>query len=170
MPGLGKAPACAVIGNFERLQPWLLQQCNLLVQTLAALKKVGNGLGIAEIHLVDDGQHRNLEKNRVQPRAFDGDIDFTIRQRRDRDVFVVELEQAQKIHEIAFDEAQRTQVSQLGILKAQLAQRANFFTNFVDVRGQLNARIAALEAVLHLCARELMQHHLHHREFIQVGI
>src|SRR3989442_15802871 len=29
---------------------------------------------------------------------------------------------------------------------------------------------AALETVLDLCPGKLMQHHLHHREFVQVGI
>ena len=106
----------------------------------------------------------------MQPRALDADVNLATGQRRDGDVFVVELKQAQKIHKIAFDKAQRTQVGQLRILKAQLAQRADFFTDFIDVGSQLHAGVAALEAVLHLCARELMQHHLHHREFVQVGI
>ena len=51
-----------------------------------------------------------------------------------------------------------------------VAMYADFFTDFIDVGSQLHAGVAALEAVLHLCARELMQHHLHHREFVQVGI
>ncbi|MPN52639.1 hypothetical protein SDC9_200301 [bioreactor metagenome] len=106
----------------------------------------------------------------MQPRTLDGDVDFAAGQRRDRDVFVVELEQTQEIDKIALDETQRTQIGQLGILKAQLAQRTDLFADFIDVRSQLHARVAAFETVLHLRTRKLMQHHLHHREFVQVGV
>ena len=42
--------------------------------------------------------------------------------------------------------------------------------DLVDVRPEFHALGAALEAVLDLRAREMVQHDLHHRELVQVGI
>ena len=170
MPGFGEAATRAVIGNLELLQALNLHECDFFIEAFTAFEEIRHRLGIAEIHLVDDGQHRNLKKNSVQPRAFDGDINLTRRQGRDRDVFVVELEQAQKIHKIAFDKAQRTQIGQLCVLKAQLAQRAYFLAYLIHIRRKLHARVAAFKAVLHLRTGKLVQHDLHHGEFVQVGI
>src|SRR5256885_8265127 len=113
MPGPRKAAARAVVGNLELLQARLLQQRDLGIQPAPALGKIGHRLGVAEVHLVDDGQHGNLEQDGVQPGPADGDVDLAIGQRLHRDALLVEVEQAQEIDEIALDEAQRAQVGQL---------------------------------------------------------
>ena len=67
-------------------------------------------------------------------------------------------------------EAELPQVVQLLVGEAQRAQRLDLALDVVDERHQVHALVAALEAVLHLCPGEVMQHHLHHRELVQVGI
>ena len=57
--------------------------------------------------------------------------------RGDADVFFVELEQPQKIDKVALDEAQGLAKSQLGVLKMQAAQRADFITDFAHIGRQL---------------------------------
>jgi hypothetical protein len=93
-----------------------------------------------------------------------------IGQRLHRDAFLVEVEQAQEIDEVALDEAQRAQIGQLRVLETQAAQRADLGADLVHIGCELHAGVAALEAVLDLCSGKLVQHHLHHREFVQVSV
>ena len=60
VPGFGKTPAGAVVGNFEFAQTFGLELPDFLVQALAALQKIGHALGVAKVDLVDDGQHRDF--------------------------------------------------------------------------------------------------------------
>ena len=53
-------------------------------------------------------------------------------------LLLVELEQAQKIHKVTLDEAQRAQIVQLFFAEAQRAQVADFFADFVHIRRQLH--------------------------------
>ena len=77
---------------------------NLFRQSLATFDKVWHALGVAEIDFVDDGQHRDLEQDGVQPGAFDLNVDGAVWQCTERDVFFIQPEQAQKIDKITFDE------------------------------------------------------------------
>ncbi len=54
--------------------------------------------------------------------------------------------------------------------EAQAAQRADLVADLVDVGREVDVRVAALEAVLDLRARKMMQHDLHHRELVEVGV
>jgi hypothetical protein len=92
------------------------------------------------------------------------------RTRREVDVLLVELEQAQEVDEVALDEAHRAHVVQLGFGKAQFAQLADLVADLVHVRRQLHAGRPALELVFDLRARKLVQHRLHHGELVQVGV
>ena len=56
------------------------------------------------------------------------------------------------------------------LLELQTAQAADFVADLVHMRRQVDARVAAFEFVVDLGARKLMQHDLHHGEFVQVGI
>src|SRR6218665_805973 len=76
MPGAAKAPARAVIGDLQLLQALGLQQRDLGVEPSAPFGKIGHLLRVAKVHLVDDGQHRNLEQDGVQPRPANADIDL----------------------------------------------------------------------------------------------
>ena len=115
----------------------------------------------------------------MQPRPADRDVNLTRRQRRDRDVFLVQAKQAEKVHKITLDEPHGPQIGQLRVLEMQAAQGADLLADFRGERCQVKAGaarrgrdlgIAALELVLHLRTRELMQHHLHHGEFVKVRI
>ena len=170
VPHARKAPARAVIGNLEFLQPIGLELGHLAVQAAVALGQVGARLRVAEVHLIDDGQQRNLEQDGVQPRPLDDDADFLIGQRLERHVLFVEAEDAQEIGKVALDETQRTQIGKLLLRETQRTQMADFLANLLHIRRQPDARVAALEAVLHLRARKLVQHHLHHGELVQIGI
>jgi hypothetical protein len=169
-----KAPASAVIGNLECFQTGGLQLCNFGVQPAPTFHQIRHFLAVAEVHLIDDGQHRNLKQDGVQPGPTDRDVDLAAGQGGHMDVFLIEPEQAQEVDKIALDKAHRAQVIELRILKLQAAQRTDFLADLRHVRSQRlhtrGSRVAALEAVLHLRARELMQHHLHHGEFVQIGV
>ena len=183
MPGLGKASAGAVVGDFQVGQTGCAQLLNLQIKAAAPFSKIGQPMQLAKVDFIDDGQHRNLKQDGVQPGALDGDVNVATGQWGHCDVFFVQLEQAQKIHKVAFNEAHRAQVGQLGILEMQAAQRANLIADFGHMRCKidaslvtervtagLRARISALEPVLHLCPRKLVQHHLHHGELVEVGV
>ena len=54
-------------------------------------------MGVSEIHLIDDRQHGNLEQDGMQPRALDTEINLARWQCLHRDVFLIQMEQAQKM-------------------------------------------------------------------------
>ena len=137
LPFKRKAPARAVIGNLQIVHA--LHQRDLVLQPAAALGQVKPRLRVAEVHLADDGQHRNLEHDGVQPGAAHADVDLAIGQGRQVDVLLVELEQAQKVDEIALDEAHAAHVGQLVFGEVQLAQLADFIADLVHVGRQLHA-------------------------------
>ena len=80
------------------------------------------------------------------------------------------LEQPEQVDEVALEEAPRAQVAELAAREAQLAERRNLALDLADVGRQVDARRAALEAVFDLGPREVMQHDLHHRELVEVGV
>jgi hypothetical protein len=147
-------------------------QRDLLAQPAPAFREVGRLLRRAEVHLVDDGKHRYLEQDRVQPRSPDHDLDLAVvlRGRVDRDVLGIELEQPKEVDEVALDEAQAAEVGQLLLAKAQGAQPVDLLPDLVDMRCEVDARVATLEAVFDVRPGEVMQHHLHHRELVQVSV
>ena len=97
-------------------------------------------MAVAEIDLADDGQHGNLEHDGVQPGAAHTDVDFAVVQGRERDVLLVQLEQAQKIDEIALDEAHGAHVVKFVLGESQFAKLANLVTDLIDVGRQLHVR------------------------------
>ena len=80
------------------------------------------------------------------------------------------MEQFQKVDKVALEESPASQVLELAAREAQPAQTADLAFDLGDVRRQVDPRRAAFEAVLHLRCREMVQHHLHHRELVQVGV
>ena len=174
VPVLAETPARTVVGNLEVGQAPDLQLPDLGFQPLATFDKVGLLLRVAEIDLVDDGQHRDLEQDGVQPRALDQHLDLARRQGLDADMLFIEPENRQEIDKVALDEAHGLEVGQLRILELQAAQPADFLAYLVHVERQVahagRAGVAALELVFHLGSGELVQHHLHHGELVQVGV
>ena len=137
VPQPREAPARAVVGDPHAFHRRVLRdQRDLLAQPPAALDEVGRLLRGAEVDLVDDGEHRDLEQDRVQPRALDHDLDLAVvlRRRLDRDVLGVELEQPEEVDEVALDEPQVAQVREFLLAEAQRAQEVHLFADLVDVR------------------------------------
>ncbi|MNC86409.1 hypothetical protein D3C83_20660 [compost metagenome] len=85
-------------------------------------------------------------------------------------VLLVEAEQAQEIDEVGLHEAQRAEIGELVVAEAEGAEQAHLGADLVDVRAEVDAFGAALELVLDLRPGEMMQHHLHHRELVKVGV
>jgi hypothetical protein len=61
-------------------------------------------------------------------------------------------------------------IARLPGISAQRAQGRDLLADLGDVRRQLDVGVAALEAVFDLRPREVVQHDLHHRELVQVGV
>jgi hypothetical protein len=124
----------------------------------------------AEVQLVDDGQHEDLEGHHVHLRAAGHDLELVAHGAHGDEV-ALEAEDAQEVDEVALDEAQRAQVVQLVGLEAQGAQVVELALDLVLQLGQrVGRRAAVVEAVLGLRLRKAMQHGLPHRELVQVGV
>jgi len=106
----------------------------------------------------------------MQPRPADHDVDALVRPGLDADVLPVELKEREEIDEVRFHEAPSAQVSELRVGEAQLAQVRYLGTDLIDVAREIDSRRPALELVLDLRAGKVVQHDLHHRELVQVGV
>ncbi|KAG1532973.1 hypothetical protein G6F50_016027 [Rhizopus delemar] len=111
VPDFREAAARAIFCHAEIGQRGVVQhQVHLGLQALAAFFPVGILARVAEVDLVDDGQHRDLEQDRVQPRAFDLDRDLAGRVAfADVDAALGHVEQPNKINEVGLDETQAAQ-------------------------------------------------------------
>src|SRR5690554_5898110 len=83
---------------------------------------------------------------------------------------LLKVEKFEEVNEITLYETQTAQIGQFFLSKTQAAQMADLFANFFKIRAQIYIGCTALVAVFHLGSRELMQHHLHHCEFVEIGI
>ena len=143
VPVARESAARAVVGDSHAIERGVgVQQRNLVAQSAPPLVEVIGRLQRTEVDLVDDRQHRNLEQDRVQPRATNHDVDFAVRKRRrlDGDVLRVELKQSEKVDEVALDEAQAAQILQLRFAKSQRTKRLDLILDGLDVRHQIDAR------------------------------
>ena len=93
------------------------EQLNFSLQQTPAFFEIRFGIQTLESHLIDNGQNRDLKQNRMKPGALDHDIQFTIVQGLDGDVFFIQAKQAQEIHKITFDESQTSQPLDLIFVK-----------------------------------------------------
>ena len=126
----------------------------------------------SEVHLVDDRKHRDFEGNRVQPRPRDADVDPAGEFVRgtDVDVLALQVKEAQKLDVVRLHEAQRRQVRKLLVGEVDRREVVDLGRDLVDHRTKVDAGRTALEAVLDLGGRELVQHALLHREFVEVRV
>ena len=90
--------------------------------------------------------------------------------RLDRDGLLVEMKEREEVDEIALDEAHPAKVFELLFLEAQMAELAHFVAYLIDIRHEIDIRRAAAELVFRVRRREVMQHDLHHRELVEIGI
>jgi hypothetical protein len=144
---------------------------DLGIEPATALGQIGPGYRLAEIHFADDREHRHFEQDRVQPRPLDRDVDLARhRRRRQADEAPVELEQAEQIDEVALEETPAPQVFELFVRESQGAQCDDLALDLIEVRCQVDVRGPAFEAVFDLRTGKMVQHDLHHRELVQIGI
>ncbi len=80
------------------------------------------------------------------------------------------MKQAEQIDEVALEKAPAAQILELAPGKAQAAKAGDLALDLGDVRRQVDAWRAALEPVLDLRFRKMMQHDLHHGELVQVRV
>src|SRR6185437_16159440 len=108
----GESPARAVVGDAERGVRHRVHLLDLRRESAAAFRKVGMGLRIPVIGFADYRENRDFEKNRMQPRTLDCDVDFARRGSRgtNRDEALLQLKQPEQIDEIALEEAPRSEV------------------------------------------------------------
>ena len=151
---------------------FIKKQINLSVEPAAPLGVRKSGIGAAEIHLVDDREHRDFKKNRMKPGTLDADINAE-RPRRialHRDVLALEVKETQKLNEVRLHKAQIAQIFELVVFEVKTAEVVNLRIDLINKGRQVDVGRAALEAVGHFRRGKLMQHALLHREFIEVRV
>src|ERR1700720_803281 len=77
---------------------------------------------------------------------------------------------AEQVDEVALEKAPAAQILELAPSKAQAAKAGDLALDLGDVRCQVDVWRAALEAVLDLRFRKMMQHDLHHGELVQISV
>ena len=119
LPGEVVAAACAEIGYEEGRVSGLLgggiaaQQVGLGLQPALALGQHFGGFEAAEVELIHNRQHENLEEHGLDNRPFHADAEPVLLVHGYLDEAAFELEQLQIIHKIAFNKAQTTQIVEL---------------------------------------------------------
>ena len=117
VPLLGKAAARAVIRHAKVTQGRIIDhQTHFGLQTLTPFCPRGLWTFVAKVNLVHNGQHRNLEQNRVQPGALNRNFDLARHiPGLHLNAALGQMEQPQKIDKVAFDKAQAAKIIQLGV-------------------------------------------------------
>ena len=157
VPRAREAPAHAEVEELERRRPLrllaeLAQALDLGRQAPATFGERRAGVEAAEVELVDDRQHEDLERHHVDLRPDRDDLErLAVGARARADEVALEVEDAQEVDEVRADEAQAPQV---GELVGPEAQRAEGVELAVDLGEQLGERkrrlVAADEGVLGL--------------------
>ena len=80
------------------------------------------------------------------------------------------MEEAQKLDVVRLDEAQAVEVGELVLPEVEAAEMVELGVDLVDEGRKIDAGRAALEAVFGVGPRELVQHALLHREFVEVRV
>ena len=129
-------------------------------------------LGVAKIDLAHDREHRHLKQYGVQPRSRNDDVELARHRLRGAhvDKALLQMKQAEQIDKVTLEEAPATQIVQLAAGESQGTQAGDLALDLLDVRSQIHPGRAAFETILDLCAREMVQHDLHHRELVKVGV
>ena len=170
VPGARVSPPGAEIGKDELVRPIECAHLpDLFGQAPARLVQVCVGVASACVQLTDDSQQRHLEQDGVQPGPADGDRELVVIL-ADLDEPGLQMEQAQKFDEIALEIALRGEEIQILRIHPQRTQLLDLAFQLLSQRPEIDAGRATLEAILHLCARELMQDRLHHRKLVDIGV
>ena len=91
--------------------------------------------------------------------------------RIDFEIALLQAEDAQKVDEVALEEALRAQVLELFLRKTQATQMLRLGSHVTDQLAQrVLGSISTHEAVNRLVLRKRVQERLQHRVFIEIGI
>src|SRR4030095_16924326 len=104
VPSTREAGARSVVRDpATRHLGFVVDQRDLLTQPAPTFGVVRIRLGIAEVDLVDDREHRDFEQDRIKPRADDRDIDAAAARRvaLDTDRLPVSLDHSEKVDAVA---------------------------------------------------------------------
>ena len=172
VPGAGKAAAHAEVGKLERVQTLRLgqaeffQQGDLGAQALAAFGQRGLLVEAAEVQLVDDVQHVDLEAHHVHLRT--GSVDHQrLAVGTHVDELALEAEHGQKIDKVALDVTQRAQVVEFLVAETHRTQVVELALDFFDQLGQrIGGLVTADKLVLGVGVGMAVQQGLPHGEFV----
>ena len=136
VPHTREAPARPVVGDAELGVGDGIHPLDLFAEPPPTLGELRPRMDVAVVYLGDDREHRNLEHDRMEPGTADRDVDLAVGafDRLDPDEALVELEEAQKIDEIALEEPPPAEIRQLVRRETQAAKPANLVANLADVR------------------------------------
>ncbi|VVN46066.1 hypothetical protein PS676_05750 [Pseudomonas fluorescens] len=169
---VGKATASTEIGYLQFRQFVAAgvsgQPVELAIELLTRLLQYDFAIAIAVAHFADDGQQRHFEQDHMQPRSAQADEQFAVFD-AGVDVAQVEAEQPEEPQEIRLHEADALHETQLVGGQAQLGQALDLDADFRQVRAQIFT-VAATELPFDVHVRVVVQHRLHHRQFVEVGV
>ncbi|MNO88402.1 hypothetical protein D3C76_798510 [compost metagenome] len=168
----GKAPAGAEVGHLQFGQfifaGMRTQPVELAVQLVARFGQAHVRVQMAVAHFADDGQQRHFEQDHMQPRAFQAQEQLVVFYPQAY-VAQVEAEQAQKAQEVGLEEADAFEERELAVIQGEVAEQFELVADLAEVGAQVLA-VAAAEFPFDVGVRVVVQHALHHGEFVEVGV
>ena len=176
LPVAGKAAAHAEVEEFEGIRAPAAparrrgNSSILLRQAPPRFRQRGGLVEAAEIQLVDDVEHEDLEAHHVHHGAGGADAQV-LAFGRHLDELALEAEQGEEVGEIALDEAQRAQVGHLVFREHQRAQVVQLALDLVLQFGQrIGRRVAAHEVIFAVWRGGMaVQQGLPHGELVEIG-
>ncbi|MNO21867.1 hypothetical protein D3C76_116440 [compost metagenome] len=167
-----KAAAGAEIGDLQLRQ--LVgrgvggQPVELAIELFARLFQHGFAVAIAVAHFADDRQQRHFVENHMQPRPAQTDEQLAV---FDAGVQIpqVKAEQPEKAQEVRLEETDALEKAQLIGAQAQFGQTLDLKTDLGQIRAQIFA-ITATKLPFDFDVGIVVQHRLHHRQFVEVGV
>ena len=168
----GKASAGAEIGDLQ-LRQFVGrgvggQPVELAIKLFTGLLQRGFPVAIAVAHFADDRQQRYFVKDHMQPRPAQADEQLAVLD-AGMQVTQVEAEQTEEAQEVRFQEGDALKETQLIGTQAQLGQALDLMTDLGQIRAQILG-VAAAELPFDFDVGVVVQHRLHHRQLVEVGV
>lgn len=144
------------------------QPFELVVQAIPRLAEQGVRVAMSIAHLADDRQQRHFKEDDVEPRAVQANAQFIV---LDAGFHIagIETEQAQKSQKIRFHEGDAFQKDQVLRAQGQLAQQLDLVLDFAQIGTQVFT-VAAAKLPFNVDVGVVVQHCLHHGQFVKIGI
>ena len=171
LPFSGQSAAAAEFGKAEGIGS-VAERLDFPVQPL--LGGFTQGVIVVahpEVDLVDDLKQIDLKLHGREQRPVHHDVQLSLVRAADRDVIPDWVPQAQELHVVVLDKADRAQIVQLLLPEAQGAQMIDLGADLLyHFFGEHDVLVAALKEVLAAQVRVLVEDHLVHVEFVKVRI